>query len=179
MRAKFVDLISAAVLSMAMATDPVQADTFHFSFTNVANGGGTVMGTVILNATDTAATSLTVDSNTAGFGLGQYVGKPFPNIFTVVSGQITSATFIDFGVNNSAPAVTCCSIQLALASSLLGASGNDTGLTNTTNGIHSGSGTGLTFTPVPLPAALPLFATGLGALGLLGWRRKRKAQAVA
>ena len=28
---------------------------------------------------------------------------------------------------------------------------------------------------VPLPAALPLFATGLGALGLFGWRRKRKA----
>jgi hypothetical protein len=33
--------------------------------------------------------------------------------------------------------------------------------------------------PVPLPAALPLFAAGLGGLGLLGWRRKRKAQAVA
>jgi len=32
----------------------------------------------------------------------------------------------------------------------------------------------------PLPAALPLFATGLGALGLLGWRRKRKnAAAIA
>jgi hypothetical protein len=31
----------------------------------------------------------------------------------------------------------------------------------------------------PLPAALPLFATGLGSLGLLGWRRKRKAQAIA
>ena len=30
---------------------------------------------------------------------------------------------------------------------------------------------------VPLPAALPLFTTGLGALGLLGWRRKRKALA--
>ena len=29
----------------------------------------------------------------------------------------------------------------------------------------------------PLPAGLPLFATGLGGLGLLGWRRKRKAQA--
>ena len=26
----------------------------------------------------------------------------------------------------------------------------------------------------PLPAALPLFATGIGALGLLGWRRKRR-----
>ena len=29
----------------------------------------------------------------------------------------------------------------------------------------------------PLPAALPLFATGLGALGALGWRRKRKQAA--
>ena len=28
--------------------------------------------------------------------------------------------------------------------------------------------------PTPIPAALPLFATGLGALGLIGWRRKRK-----
>jgi hypothetical protein len=35
-------------------------------------------------------------------------------------------------------------------------------------------------TPTPLPAALPLFASGLGASGLLGWRRKRKnAAAIA
>jgi hypothetical protein len=30
----------------------------------------------------------------------------------------------------------------------------------------------------PLPAALPLFATGLGAIGLFGWRRKRKCAAL-
>jgi CHRD domain-containing protein len=29
--------------------------------------------------------------------------------------------------------------------------------------------------PTPLPATLPLFATGFGVLGLLGWRKKRKA----
>jgi hypothetical protein len=34
------------------------------------------------------------------------------------------------------------------------------------------------YDPAPLPAALPLFATGLGGLGLL-MRRKRRAQAVA
>lgn len=32
-------------------------------------------------------------------------------------------------------------------------------------------------TATPLPAALPLFATGIGGLGLFGWRRRRKAQA--
>ena len=30
---------------------------------------------------------------------------------------------------------------------------------------------------VPLPTALPLFATGLAGLGLLGWRRKKKTAA--
>jgi hypothetical protein len=34
-------------------------------------------------------------------------------------------------------------------------------------------------TATPLPTALPLFATGIGGLGFLGWRRKRKAQATA
>lgn len=32
--------------------------------------------------------------------------------------------------------------------------------------------------PVPIPAAFPLFAGGLVALGLLGWRRKRMAMAL-
>jgi hypothetical protein len=55
---------------------------------------------------------------------------------------------------------------------------------NKINVILSGEGNNPTFIPLsagttPLPAALPLFAIGLGALGLLGWRRKRKVQATA
>jgi hypothetical protein len=45
-------------------------------------------------------------------------------------------------------------------------------VTNDESGLALYGGAGAS--PVPLPGALPLFATGLGALGLLGWRRKRK-----
>jgi hypothetical protein len=33
--------------------------------------------------------------------------------------------------------------------------------------------------PTPLPTSLPLFATGLGVMGLLGWRGRRRNNAVA
>jgi hypothetical protein len=45
------------------------------------------------------------------------------------------------------------------------------------NGNYSDDSTALTLTistATPLPAALPLFASGLGAIGFVGWRRKRK-----
>ena len=48
--------------------------------------------------------------------------------------------------------------------------------TNPVNEFYYGFTVGApgTVGAVPLPATLPLFASGLGALGLLGWRRKRK-----
>jgi PEP-CTERM motif len=173
-----VPILSAFFISMAAG--PVKADTFTYSFTNVNNAPGTdiVTGTIILDPTDTFATSLTVDSNTGGFGLGQYVGNPTNNSFTVVSGNIATADFIDHGASNSS-GVTCCTLRLFLS-----AITNDVGLTMNTFNVFTGTDK-LTFTPaastptpvVPLPATLPLFATGLGALGLLGWRRKKKAAA--
>ncbi len=41
-------------------------------------------------------------------------------------------------------------------------------------GGYWGDFNNITTSATPLPAALPLFATGLGAMGLFGWRRKRK-----
>ena len=41
--------------------------------------------------------------------------------------------------------------------------------------LSDGVGNGLALTTTPLPAALPLFASGLSAMGLLGWRRKKRA----
>jgi hypothetical protein len=42
-------------------------------------------------------------------------------------------------------------------------------------GVMDQSFSAADITATPIPAALPLFATGLGGLGLIGWRRKRKA----
>ena len=54
------------------------------------------------------------------------------------------------------------------------------GLPSGTTGSYEASITaGAPLSETPLPAALPLFVTGLGAMGLLGWRRKRKDAAVA
>ena len=52
-------------------------------------------------------------------------------------------------------------------------------ITNCSGGSTEDPQFQMLFTPgpdgqTPLPAALPLFASGLGVLGLLGWRRKRK-----
>jgi hypothetical protein len=63
------------------------------------------------------------------------------------------------------------------AAVLLQFSGDQSFAIASANGL-SGSVT-YDYTAAPLPAALPLFATGIGGLGLLGWRRKPKTQAVA
>lgn len=61
-------------------------------------------------------------------------------------------------------------------------SGDGTGLTGGPNGTPGPSGivfqATLTYDggQVPVPAALPLFATGLGALGFLAYRRKRASK---
>ena len=57
----------------------------------------------------------------------------------------------------------------------------------TLGGLNHISGYGYVVAPdfasvtatTPIPAAFPLFATGLGVMGLFGWRRKRKVQTAA
>jgi hypothetical protein len=39
--------------------------------------------------------------------------------------------------------------------------------------------TSISIEPIPLPAALPLVAAGLSAMGILSWRKKRKAHLIA
>ena len=64
--------------------------------------------------------------------------------------------------------------RLASRSALIGGATAQTGIAPPDADIIATVGT---VTTTPLPTALPLFATGLGTLGLLGWRRTRKAAA--
>jgi hypothetical protein len=132
---------------------------------------------------------------TSGFGVGNLVftdsaGDTFS--FILVEGTNIRDHF-NGAFNNSATDIlaTACfggstcpdrldSYQITLPASFAG----NTLVSIVFNGTNANAGepflAGLTAeTPgtsvVPLPAALPLFATGLAGLGLLGWRRKRAA----
>jgi hypothetical protein len=50
------------------------------------------------------------------------------------------------------------------------------GLENALDVKNSSFAATATAAEVPLPAALPLFATGIGALGALAWRRQRRTK---
>jgi hypothetical protein len=99
----------------------------------------------------------------------------FPNTNLVPNGQVTSTSFtgtdadlfaVHFGCGKFGP----CELVWLF-------SGNTTFTVNSLDGFSNISA----FDPVatPLPAGLLLFAGGLGAIGLLGWRRKQKAAAIA
>ena len=164
---------------LVFVASPADALTFHFSFTNALNGGGIVEGDIygLSDNTTSPATDLQVTSNTGGFGIGDYLGNAFINGFTVSGGVITDVSFEYYGADNVLPNVICCSLVL------YGQPGGNTfaGLGNSSLTANE-SDSNLTFQRVseaPLPGALPLFATGLGALGVVGWRRKRKARPLA
>jgi hypothetical protein len=80
--------------------------------------------------------------------------------------------------SNGAAVVT---IFAALSNGDLGGIGIDAGYSGFENVTYLSGTQPIAFGPnaiggeTPVPAALPLFATGLGAMGLFGWRRKRKA----
>jgi hypothetical protein len=156
-------LVGALMLAVGCWSNPANALTFHYSFQ-----GGTIGGFIsglIDNQLDQQATSVTITVSSIG-GLGEYVTPGFPNNFDVSGGAITGVSFSgQLGTNT---------LSIVLNSSLNNA------ILNTSAGAEGAGIAGVTYAAVPqvpLPAALPLFATGLGALGLLGWRRKRKQPA--
>jgi hypothetical protein len=180
-------LISFAAAAAILAAHPAHALTFDFSFTNTAVGGvpGTVSGVIEgVTPTFSSATDIIIQSEPAGLGLTLPIDAIKDanvnhfNIFEVVNGEIL-LTFVDTG---QAPTtwLFCIDFPLGLCTGEPHGPGYDNFLVNLATGAFVGTNNPPIFTlTTPLPAALPFFATGLGGLGLLGWRRKRKTQAAA
>jgi hypothetical protein len=118
----------------------------------------------------------------------QLAGEPWTNIIS----QGSVGTFYDLSIQttifnagcSASHDVTGChdilNLVLAASPSMLLADHGGSIVGGSANLRDAGFAISLangTVSATPLPAALPLLATGLGALGLLQWRRKRKAAA--
>lgn len=179
-------LATLVAIAMIAITAPISARAatiidFTFSFTNdPSNGGGDITGIIRGledNMSDQAATSIEILSNTAGFGIGEYIGNPSENNWDVAGGLVTDAFVLVFGVFNTPPAVTDSTLSFGTSASGIVA----TGVGDRPDEVSENS-QGLTtqqfFMPVtpppaviPLPATLPLLFGALGALGVAARRR--------
>jgi hypothetical protein len=124
-----------------------------------------------------------LQSVTFGLQSGIFVNEGATNISataTVNGSQIFSQNF--GGTFNAGPTSIAANpffVGVGTFSAFLQFS--DTCITCGGEGWSSNSPQGLsvtyTFNPVPLPAALPLFASGVAGLGLMGWLKRRKQKA--
>ncbi len=101
------------------------------------------------------------------------------SVFSVSGGSILAQNYVYLNTDTSGNNFCCGLYYNGNPSYSFGNADSPASAYVTDNAIGS-SYTNYAFevTSTPLPAALPLFATGLGAMGLLGWRRKRKNAAV-
>jgi hypothetical protein len=176
---KHVVFAATAALSLLATSANAAAITYDIGTTTATYAGGgadTLTGTFTVDFTTNTltATAITVSGNVI-----PGVDPPVPTLFGTpndlspneVGAQNPGGQFVvvhlvfQDNLGNSPDAITQVNFtqgSIGLNVMSLTASGTATPETGAT----------------PLPAALPLFATGIGGLGLLGWRRKRK-QAVA
>jgi hypothetical protein len=181
----------AALMTVAamLSSSPTYATTYYFEFTNtLGTGGGEIAGTVTgeldgsVSGSTFTATGVFIDSYPSGIELGT----------SQLSGTATAQN--SFPLDGSGEIISS-DAEFYSANVTGGSGGNDlcinvcsspynTELRNVSIGLFVATNEAVTFsdTPfaTPIPATLPLFAGGLGAMGLLGWRRKRKnAAAIA
>ncbi len=166
-------MLAAALMAIGLAICvPAHADTYNFSYSdgiNSASGTLTTTGSAVgLNGLGLSITGITgTFDNYDISGLlasGTCCAPPNNNNILYLSGTYLDLAGVGFSDSNGD------SVNIFYWDS------HSSYAVIVNNGDVQGGGT-FTVAPVPLPGALPLFATGLGALGLLGWRSKKKARA--
>jgi hypothetical protein len=181
-------LVSATLVALAGLIIHAQAETISISGTTSSTVTTNLTGTPPANMVGTAPLSGTGSGTLGAFSITANgtltVFGPDYITLSVTNGTFTD-TFSDgtlFGTDTATGTTNGINTNSVVSFIFTGGTGafaGDTGTETSTESIVNATGadsasfTG-TLTTTPLPAALPLFAGGLGALGLFGWRRKRK-----
>ena len=145
------------------------------------------VSTILLNA----ATALTFTITNPAANVSDELGVAFTNIIPTGINPLFNSTFVACGgtgsvmgqvvslAGGSVAANSKCAFSVTVFGTILGSYTDTTGAVSSTNG---GTGNFATASldvvqqiAVPIPGTILLFATGLAGLGLLGWRKKRKA----
>ncbi|MFY9892503.1 MAG: VPLPA-CTERM sorting domain-containing protein [Xanthobacteraceae bacterium] len=187
-RSVWFPLLSAAIVTLSFTA--ARADTVYDWTISGGTGGLSGSGTITLSSTATitsTGTGYAVDGLTGSLGSNDFATSNVTGPW--VSGQVDNLVY------PSAPGGTLLDdfgLGIVLANSYDLAVGEDNNNPGEYNVSCCGSNnpiytypdvifalTSTTVSTTPLPATLPLFASGLGALGLLARRRKRKAALAA
>jgi CHRD domain len=194
---KFFGIVAVLALSVMFSAASATAATLAYDANLTADGESSSTGTGFALVTiDTVTNMMTVNVTFSGLTTGTTASHIHCCTATAGTGTAgvatTTPTFTGFplGVTSGSylhtfdltlassynPAFVTAEGSVAAAeAALLAGLATDVAYLNIHTTMFPGGEILGFLVPTPLPAALPLFATGLGALGLLGWRRKRKA----
>jgi hypothetical protein len=161
-------LLGAATALALLGAAPASATTYNYF--------GLVTADVVFGF-DTTTTTGTFDMTNgitnAALGAGAIFGFiPTHTSITLTNGAVTAWSLSAFAGGQGGYSISTTTSGDAF--NLLPGGGRIASSGSSGPGVWSGPIPDA-FSTTPLPGALPLFATGLGALGLIGWRRKRKA----
>jgi hypothetical protein len=189
--------LAAAIIAFTalLGASNASAVTYDYTGPSFTSGliGNDITGSVTLNCAGTCADGVYTFGVTPAFTGYSLATGPSQSISvnTATVGYAPSTNFGAPSVTISAGLITGWRLTLQSNVNLptiplllftFGSAGDqyNNGLGGATgfSGAAPASDWSLAPSATPLPGALPLFASGLGALGLLGWRRKRKAAAV-
>jgi hypothetical protein len=164
---------AAAVVALGLAVGvPAHADTYNFSYSDSSNNMAS--GTLTIGSADGSGFDITgITGKFDGYNItgllapGACCSPPNNNNILYLSGTYLDLAGLGF-VDSQGDSVNMFYWDSDFSYAVI---------VNNEGAIQGGGTFTLAPSSVPLPAALPLFASGLGALGLLGWRKKRKAAA--
>jgi hypothetical protein len=115
----------------------------------------------------------------SGGGNAQVVASPaLGNAITVTANQVLfnfsdpDPEYVEFYLSSNPLIFLCFQTYAAPA---CGGTGPGIVIGASTDQFQSETGNQVIASATPIPAALPLFASVLGGMGFLGWRRKRKS----